>query len=109
MQLSRETPNAFDPNGCGDHECHRSSDEHEVAWPRDQAPYVYTWFNRFGNGPLRTSDFVVRTKWEDVRKMIEKFSDAGHPEAVALQQAVQLAAAAKELGWQAPDSLPQSN
>jgi hypothetical protein len=72
--------------------------------------FVVASFPRFGGGKKRASDFEVGVTWKDVEAIIEKFCEASKPEAVALQEAVKLATAARELGWRPPDNtLPQSN
>jgi hypothetical protein len=66
-------------------------------------------FSRFGNG-ARKSDFYVTVEWKDIEALIDGFSGGGHPMAVALKDALRLAAAAQELGWSSPNHpLPQSN
>jgi hypothetical protein len=77
-------------------------DEHDLV--------VVAKFPRFGNGEKRQSDFKVVIRWEDMEKLIAKFCEADRPEAVAIREALKLAAAAKTLGWKQPeDSPPQSN
>jgi hypothetical protein len=55
-------------------------------------------FGGFGEG--HRSDFEVRVGWKDVERMIKKFCEMEHPKALAVRDAIKLAAAAKELGWQ---------
>ena len=69
---------------------------------------VVASFPRFGGGEKRQSDYEVGVKWNDVQQIIEKFCEVGQPEAIAIREALKLAAAAKELGWKPPSS-PQSN
>ena len=57
-------------------------------------------FPRFGEGEYQSSDFEVRVRWKDVERMIKKFCEMEHPKALAVREAIKLAAAAKELGWQ---------
>ena len=57
-------------------------------------------FPRFGEGEHHRSDFEVRVRWKDVERMIKKFCEMEHPKALAVREAIKLAAAAKELGWQ---------
>jgi hypothetical protein len=57
-------------------------------------------FPRFGEGEYHRSDFEVRVRWRDVERMIKKFCEMEHPKALAVREAIKLAAAAKELGWQ---------
>jgi hypothetical protein len=72
--------------------------------------FVVANFPRFGGGGKRQSDYDVGVKWEDVETIIEKFCDVGHPQAIAVQEALKLANAAKKLGWHPPESAsPQSN
>jgi len=56
---------------------------------------VVTCFRRFGGGRVRQSDFEVYVDWQDLEKIIEKFCDADHPQALALQEARKLADALK--------------
>lgn len=70
--------------------------------------FVVASFPRFGGGEKRQSDYEVGMKWNDVERIIEKFCEVAQPEAIAIREALKLAAAAKELGWQPPPS-PQSN
>jgi hypothetical protein len=51
---------------------------------------VIARFDRFGGGEHRKSDYEVLSDWSDIEEMIAKFCRAGHPEALALQQAVSL-------------------
>jgi len=57
-------------------------------------------FPRFGEGEYHRSDFEVRVRWKDVERIIKKFCEMEHPKALAVREAIKLAAAAKELGWQ---------
>ena len=43
-------------------------------------------------------------KWKDVEEIIDKFCEVGRAEAIAIREALKLAAAAKELGWRTPSS-----
>jgi hypothetical protein len=73
-------------------------------------PVVATRFERFGGGDKRRSDYEVLVEWKDVQQIIETFCEHGYPEALALREAMKLAAAAKELGWRQPGTaLAQSN
>jgi hypothetical protein len=49
-------------------------------------------FDRFGGGDYRKSDFDVVAEWKDIQKMIEKFCEAKHSDALALREAMKLAA-----------------
>ncbi len=64
---------------------------------------VVTRFARFGGGKHRQSDFDVYAEWNDVEKIIEKFCEANHPQALALQEASKLLAALKSIGWREPE------
>jgi len=68
---------------------------------------VATRFARFGGGEHRKSDYDVLTEWKDVEKIIDKFCEAKHPDALAIREGMKLAKAAEELGWKPP--LPQSD
>jgi hypothetical protein len=70
---------------------------------------VVASFPRFGSGNERRFDFEVRVEWDDIEKMIQKFCEAGRPEAIALLDARHLANAVKNAGWHGPTALPQSN
>jgi hypothetical protein len=71
----------------------------------DNSQVVVAEFPRFGGGKKK-SDFQVGVRWEDVQTIIQRFGEAGHPEAIAVREAMKLAAAAKELGWQPPKTTP---
>ena len=73
----------------------------------DQEWIIVVNFPRFGGGERRKSDFEVGMRWDDVEKIIEKFREAGRAEAIAIQEARKLTTAAKELGWCAPEPVPQ--
>ena len=112
MHLDRVTPNPFEdydyrPEG-------RFSglrrDNYTVIKPYDvdkewgnREWKVITRFDRFGGGKYRRSDYIVGVSWEDVERIIEALCEAGCTEALAVREARKLAAAAKELGWQAPE------
>jgi hypothetical protein len=71
---------------------------------------VVASFPRYGKGIRNRSDYDVAIQWLDVKMIIEKFCEAGEPQALALREATRLAEAARELGWEAPSSdAPQSN
>ncbi|MCP3372516.1 hypothetical protein [Bradyrhizobium cajani] len=57
-------------------------------------------FLHFGRGYERTSDFGVNLRWLDVAAAITAFSEMGHPEAIRLRNALDLAKAVEEAGWQ---------
>jgi hypothetical protein len=56
-------------------------------------------FGSFGSGLVRTGDFSVAIEWADVEKLIARFAESKHPEAVRLQACVQLAEAVEKAGW----------
>ena len=68
-------------------------------------PVVVARFDRFGGGINPKSDYEVLSEWQDVEELILKFCQAGHPEALKLQAARQLADAVKSAGWQEPPSI----
>lgn len=114
MHLHRVTPNAFDPFDDNARFLGTTSDDFKAtALQFGSEPafdVVATRFLRFGGGQHRQSDFEVYTEWKDVEKIIEKFCEARNSEALAIREAMKLAAAAKELGWRPPQIvLPQSN
>ncbi len=51
---------------------------------------VVAEFPHFGEREQRQSDFEVEIRWSDVETIIEKFSEVGHPKAVALLEATKL-------------------
>ena len=63
---------------------------------------VVTLFERFGSGKQRRPDFAVSVYWKDIERIIETLCEAGCADALAVRDAMKLAAAAKELGWQPP-------
>jgi hypothetical protein len=99
MELHRVTPNAFDKSFVS-----LSRTSYDFRCSADAA---IVQFHRFGEGTHRASDFEVMADWEDVEFLIDRFCGAGNPKAIALRNAMKLAAAAEELGWQPP--APQSN
>lgn len=58
-------------------------------------------FLNFGRGYERKSAFGVNLRWQDIEAAIKAFSEMGHPEAIKLRNAVDLAKAAEEVGWKA--------
>jgi hypothetical protein len=66
-------------------------------------PVAVARFNRFGGGEHRKSDFEVLIEWDDIENMIFRLSEAGHPNARALQRARELAEAIKTIGWSEPE------
>jgi hypothetical protein len=110
MWLRRTTPNPFDKSlGALELESH----DYKLTMMADEettVKAVAVTFPRFGEGARRQSDFEVCTEWEDVEKLIEKFCQTGHPQALALRDAAKLAAAVEELEWRRSEpALPQSN
>jgi hypothetical protein len=65
-------------------------------------------FHNFGRGPERRSEFGVNLRWPDVELALKCFSDMGHPKAIKLRNALNLANAAEEAGWQASDQSASS-
>jgi hypothetical protein len=106
MHLHRVTPDPFN-DFYGNEKFLGTISEDYVARELgfdEPGPIVVVKFPRFGNGEKRQSDFEVLVKWEDIDKIIEKFCDAGRSEALAIQSAMKLATAAKELGWRPPEN-----
>jgi hypothetical protein len=97
MELLRKTLDVFDPISHGKFLGTTSDD-----FSGGEQDVVITSFPRFGGGTKRLSDFVVHTSWNDVEKIIAKFIEGKHPEALALKEARALGAAEKELGWTPP-------
>ena len=62
---------------------------------------VRAQFYSFGRGVERTSDFSVNLRWKDVEAALKSFSEMGHPKAIKLRNALDLANAVEEAGWQA--------
>jgi hypothetical protein len=61
-------------------------------------------FLSFGRGYELKSAFGVNLRWPDVESAIKAFSEMGHPEAVKLRNALDLAKAAEEAGWKASNA-----
>ena len=104
MHLHRVTPDPIEyfstPSG-------KESDDLEVCALKLFAdapaiPVVVARFDRFGKDINPKADYEVLSEWQDVEEMILKFCQAGHPEALKLQAARQLADAVKTAGWQEP-------
>jgi hypothetical protein len=106
LELRRTTPNAFDPSLVAVFEASDDFKSDEI-WKNSVfiGKSVIIKFPRFGEDAKRQSDFEVCAEWKDVERMIEIFCESAHPQALALRNAVKLAAAAEELGWQ-PPTLP---
>jgi hypothetical protein len=105
MHLHRVTPDPFENYSYkpGGRFLSEASTEYKVGELHfDEQPafeIVTTAFPRFGGGERRHSDFEVHVDWSDVEKIIEKFCEAKHPEAISLQEARKLAEAVKGAGW----------
>jgi hypothetical protein len=97
MLLHRVTINPFEGGVISSHNIGKYADSF-ASWGSE----VIATFKRFGNG-ARRSDFEVKFSWADVEQLIAEFSEAKHPEAVELQNALQLAKALKEAGWRPPE------
>jgi hypothetical protein len=103
MHLRRITPNVFDKR-LGALEF--SSDQFKsTAYLADSETQTYVdavavRFPRFGEGARRQSDFEVCAEWKDVQRMIDIFCESGEPEAIAIRDAMKLAAAVQAAGWQ---------
>jgi hypothetical protein len=69
---------------------------------------VRSMFYSFGHGSLRTSDFAIELKWEDMQTLMASFVEMNHPEALRIQVALRLAEAAEQAGW-SPSDLPKIN
>ena len=67
---------------------------------------VVAEFPHFGESGQYRADFEVEITWADVETIIKQFCDVHHSEAVALQEAVKLATAMRELGWMSPKKVP---
>jgi hypothetical protein len=80
----------------------RDEEESLIA---DTTP-IWVNFKRFGRGTERRSDFSVEVSWIDVRGFIRTFIEMGHPEALYLEQLIQLAQAIEKSGWTSNDSPP---
>lgn len=112
MWLSRSTPDPFEDYKPSPRVVGERSEDFRASTNGEGPVFsvVVVDFPRYGNGKKRQSDFEVTVQWEDVEKILEKFCEAAHPEALAMRSAARLAAAVRELGWQPPESVtPQSN
>jgi|GraSoiStandDraft_59_1057299.scaffolds.fasta_scaffold777297_2 hypothetical protein len=90
---------------------HRRQSQDSLYYYEDaalQKKTVRARYKKFGRGSERKSWFSVSLEWEDVETIIRRFVEMKHPEALRLQSALRLAAAAQEAGW-SPESSPQSN
>jgi hypothetical protein len=109
MRLSRESFSWYQEYTGESNYCSKASDDFQIAPSGGDTPCAYASFARFGNGKSRTSDFTVSVEWKDVLAFVEKFCEAGHSDALALREAVKLAAAARDLGWCPPENAATSN
>jgi hypothetical protein len=112
MHLHRVTPDPFeyDSTPPGGKYLGKESDDLKASALKlfsdaPAIPVVVARFDRFGTGTNRKSDYEVLSEWQDVEEMILKFCQAGHPEALRLQAARQLAEAVKTAGWREPPSI----
>lgn len=94
MHLHRVTPDPFQNYPVGGKFLGTSSHKFKVSTFRldGELPtqVVVTRFDRFGGGEKRYSDFEVILDWADFEKILEKFCEADHPEALALCEARKL-------------------
>jgi hypothetical protein len=108
MQLHRVTVDAFDNYPVGGKYLGQSVDYLEIrptAIARRSLHFdSVACFNRFGAGAHRKSDYEVLSDWQDIEAIIAKFCEAGHPAAIELDRARQLAKAVKAAGWTEPKS-----
>jgi hypothetical protein len=105
MHLHRVTPDAFENYNMftGGKYLGQAADYFKCGLDGEPANrVVVAHFNRFGGGQYRKSDYEVLSDWSDVEELIERFCEAGHPSALALREARELAEAIKKLGWQPP-------
>ncbi len=58
---------------------------------------VYLDFKKFGRGSENSSWLQIIAGWSNVEELIEAFAKLGHPKAVRLQRAHQLATAVESL------------
>ena len=93
MLLHRVTTNPFEGGDISSHNIGQYADSVET-WGDE----LVAKFERFGNG-ARRSDFEVKISWSDVEAFISVFRQMKRPEALELEQALCLAKAAKEAGW----------
>src|SRR4051794_14387875 len=65
--------------------CSVVSSETEISkWSDPNKWDVTTHFRGFGNGVERRSGFAVELSWVDVKGIVQKFAEHGHPEACDL-------------------------
>ena len=80
----------------------------KVDNPEPDHKQVRVNFLSFGRGYERKSAFGVNLRWQDLESAIKAFSEMGHPEAIKLRNALDLAKAAEQAGWQASDTSPSN-
>lgn len=56
-------------------------------------------FHSFGQGYERSSAFGIFVRWQDVEAAIQAFSEMGHPDAIRMRNALDLASAVERAGW----------
>lgn len=109
MHLHRVTPDAFQDYNMptGGKYLGKENDTFEASILRFDGhpamPVVVARFNRFGGGQYRKSDYEVLSEWSDVETLIAKFCEAGHPDALTLKSARELASAVRGIGWKEPE------
>jgi hypothetical protein len=81
---------------------------HKVDNTEPASKRVQVNFHNFGRGPDRRSVFGVTLRWPDIEAALKAFSDMGHPQAIKLRNALDLANAVEEVGWQATDKSASS-
>lgn len=67
---------------------------------------IHLDFREFGAGSERFGWFQIVARWRDVEALIDAFAKLGHPAAVRLQRAQQLATAVESLTKTQNDPLP---
>jgi len=97
MLLHRVTVNPFEGGDISSHNIGQDADSLGISGTE-----LIAKFDRFGTG-ARRSDFELTISWSDVEQIIAQFSKAKNPEAVELQNALQLARSLKEAGWRPPE------
>jgi hypothetical protein len=91
MHLRRKSHHGhFYEQECSEFTPSRSSDDVEKST-------AHLDFDKFGEGTDNFSWFQIIASWPDVEALIEEFAKLGHPVAVRLQRAEQLATAVESL------------
>ena len=83
-------------------------DFHTVDSTEPASKRVQVHFHHFGRGHDRRSVFGVNLRWQDLEAVLKAFSDMGHPRAIKLRNALDLANAVEGAGWQATDKSASS-